>query len=194
MKVFVVRHGETAWNKEKKLCGRFDIDLDETGRSQVREVAGKLQREQGANRIRHIVASPLRRARETAGIIADALGLSFETDGRIAERGFGDCEGSPFDDPNYVSSRREPFMRLPGGGESLCDMAARIYPFLDELPRRFPDGGNVLLVCHGAMSKIVRTYFMSLTTEEYFSYPIPNCCVWEYDMKDARSCMKDLRK
>jgi broad specificity phosphatase PhoE len=89
-RILLVRHGETDWNIEGLVQGRSDLPLNERGREQAHAVAGAL----GGRGIRRIVSSPLRRAMQTAGIIAAALGLDrFDVDADLVEQAFGRAEG-----------------------------------------------------------------------------------------------------
>lgn len=90
MRIALVRHGQTSWNVADLLQGSSDIPLNDTGRAQAREAAGLLA---GAH-WDAIVTSPLVRAVETAGIIADALDLARpETSIGLVERDYGEAEG-----------------------------------------------------------------------------------------------------
>ena len=66
MKIFIVRHGQTEWNKMHKVCGIAEADLSDEGRKQAVELAIRLKSEQEKNKIEVILVSPLRRARDTA--------------------------------------------------------------------------------------------------------------------------------
>ena len=85
MKLYVARHGQTAWNAERRICGRTDLELTEEGKKQAvvlaEQVAGK--------GIARILVSPLRRAQQTAGFIAEKLNLPLETEPRLIEQCYG---------------------------------------------------------------------------------------------------------
>lgn len=182
MKLFVVRHGETMNNKENRISGIVDVPLDGTGRRQAEELAARLALQQPENRIRHIISSNLVRAKETADVIAAALGLPVVVDPRFHEVSFGTDEGTLFPDRPYQSRKDEPFARFPGG-ESLVDAAVRIYPALDDIRATYRD--NVLLVCHGMMGRVVATYFRSFTIAEFKGNIMPNCSLVGYNMDAA---------
>ncbi|MBL4786890.1 MAG: histidine phosphatase family protein [Cohaesibacteraceae bacterium] len=86
---FILRHGQTAWNKESRLQGQTEVSLDSTGRQQAGDAAQLLVDQN----IRLIVSSPLSRALDTANIIADVLNIPVKTDAAFIERGFGALEG-----------------------------------------------------------------------------------------------------
>jgi len=90
-RIVVVRHGETEWNRERRIQGRTEVPLNETGRDQSREVAGQLA---DAGDWSRIITSPLGRAVETGKIVAEVLGLEFAgTDESLIERNYGEAEG-----------------------------------------------------------------------------------------------------
>jgi broad specificity phosphatase PhoE len=89
---FLLRHGQTDWNLAQRLQGLTDIALNETGRSQARVAAERLL----GHGIDKIIASPLSRARETAQIVGETLGLEPILDARLVERNFGLFEGKDF--------------------------------------------------------------------------------------------------
>ena len=88
--LFLARHGETAWNLEQRWQGQTDVDLNDTGRAQAAALAARL----AAHRITRVIASDLRRARETAEIVARGLGKGgVLLDPGLRERGYGVFEG-----------------------------------------------------------------------------------------------------
>ena len=95
MKIYLFRHGETAWNKERRLQGQSDIPLNEFGRELAMKTAEVLK-EIPFDRA---FASPLSRAAETARIIMGERDIPFMTDKRLMEMHFGSYEGDAFDPP-----------------------------------------------------------------------------------------------
>jgi 2,3-bisphosphoglycerate-dependent phosphoglycerate mutase len=87
--LFLFRHGETDWNREGRLQGHTDVPLNETGIGQARLLGEKLR----AHRLEAIVSSDLERARTTAQIVADALGIPLWTDPGLRETNVGAAEG-----------------------------------------------------------------------------------------------------
>jgi probable phosphoglycerate mutase len=95
--LYVIRHGQTDWNAERRLQGQKDIDLNEIGRAQARQ-NGKLLADILGDEIPafDFVASPLARTRETMEILRAAMGVppqTYRTDERLVEVSFGDWEG-----------------------------------------------------------------------------------------------------
>ena len=85
MKLYVTRHGQTAWNRENIVCGVTDLPLDETGMEQARETARKLK----DTPIDRVIVSPLLRARQTAALICEGRDLPVMIDPRIKEQNYG---------------------------------------------------------------------------------------------------------
>ena len=179
MKIFIVRHGQTEWNKMHKVCGIAEADLSDEGRKQAVELAIRLKSEQEKNKIEVILVSPLRRARDTAEPIEKALGLKAEVVEDLHEMDFGTFDGKDWYDPEFRSLKDEPFMRFPGG-ESVVDAARRAYNLMDRIRSEYSQ--NVLLVCHASLIRIIDTYFNSRTFSEYREFSPSNCSLLEYEV------------
>lgn len=178
MELYVARHGETEWNAAERLCGRTDLPLNETGKAQAVALAETLASE--AHSIERIIASPMTRAQQTAHIIAERLGVPVETDGRLIEQNYGVYEGGSIQNPDFVINRQQFAYRYPNG-ESMMQVAYRVYGFLDELKRR--DGlQRVLLVSHGGTCRVLHTYFEDETNEEFSRWRMKNAEVRRYTL------------
>lgn len=175
MKLYVARHGQTQWNVENKVCGVTDVPLTEVGMAQAKALAA----EAAKYPIDVIIASPLIRARQTAQAVADALGLPITVDDRLHEQRYGIFEGKDRKDPDFLANKRKFVTRYPGG-ESMFDLAYRVYDLLNEIKITYPDK-NVLLVCHGGVFRVIHTYFHDMTNDEYFHHSAPNAKLVEYE-------------
>lgn len=142
-----VRHGRTAANKAGLLLGRADPPLDELGREQAAKVAAALANERSP--VGAVVTSPLRRARETAELIAAAVGVPVEIEERLIEMDYGEWDEQPFSSiPVDVSTRwREDVTFAPPGGESLEALGARVAGGVVDLISR-ATGGTIVAVSH----------------------------------------------
>ncbi|HEU4807784.1 MAG TPA: histidine phosphatase family protein [Homoserinimonas sp.] len=145
--LYLVRHGETDWNRARRIQGTTDIQLNETGREQARATGRLLAR-------RHwdgIVTSPLSRAAETARIIAEELGLPEPTIlDALAERNYGEAEGLTGD---------ELLTRFPGdtpvaGREPRSAVADRVMPTLVDLAEQDAER-SIIVVSHGGVIRTV---------------------------------------
>lgn len=139
--LFLVRHGETEWNRLRRIQGRTDIPLNDTGRRQARATGRLLRR----RRWDAVYSSPLNRAFETASIIADEVGLGApETVDALVERDYGAAEGLTFAEID----RRYPAGTSVPGRESRGHVADRVVPTLLQIAHRHPNG-SVIVVSHG---------------------------------------------
>lgn len=138
MTLVLVRHGETRWNAERRMQGRTDNPLSATGRAQARATAVALE----GFVPQAVVASPLVRARQTAGVIAAHLGVAdVALDVDLVERDFGDAEGMPA----AMAVERWPAGDYPRG-EALADVADRGARALARL-----GGVDAIVVAHGVL-------------------------------------------
>jgi probable phosphoglycerate mutase len=148
--LIVIRHGETAWNREKRMQGTTDTQLSDVGRSQAQAVGRRL----AARSFGALYSSDLSRARDTAQAIAEHTGTTVVTDPRLQERRFGIFEGLtaaeiieryPEEHARFVS--RDPDYEVPGG-ESARGFARRCLGCLAEIASRHR-GAEVVVVTHG---------------------------------------------
>lgn len=174
-KLYFTRHGETVWNVENKICGMTDSPLTERGRAQARALGQKVKA--GGYAIDEILYSPLSRAADTALAIAEATGIPARPEPRLREQCFGRYEGTPRDGAEFKVSKTH-FADRYSGGESMLQLAQRIYDLLDEL--RADKSKTYLLVAHNGIARVVRSYFYDMTNEEYAAFGIRNCEFVEY--------------
>ena len=168
--IYVVRHGETEWNAANKILGRTDLPLNAKGMEQAQEIARLLK----DIKIEVFLCSPLCRTRQTADAISDETGIPYRIDDRLIEQDFGIFEGTDRFDAEYQKAKREYFTRYPDG-ESYFDMAGRVFPLIKEL-----EGKNALLVTHGGICRVIRSYFEDMGNEEFVRFSQGNCEVRIY--------------
>lgn len=147
MDIYLLRHGETDWNKMGRLQGHADTDLNERGRAQVAEAAEKLHRL--GVRMDVIVASPLKRAQESARIAAACL--DFPADNIVAEtllmeRSFGEAEGMTLAEADAKYADRQ----YPGM-ESREELIRRAGHAFQKITDAFQGAERILLAAHGAV-------------------------------------------
>lgn len=172
--LYFVRHGQTIWNVENKICGATDIELTELGHEQAIE-AGKIIKERGLQ-IDEILYSPLVRAKDTAMHISEITGIPVREEVRLKEQNFGKYESTPRNGQEFVMSKRQ-FATDYEGGESMMRLAQRIYNLLDEITDQ---DKTYMLVAHNGIARSVQSYFYNMTNEEYASFGVKNCEVREY--------------
>ena len=133
MKIILLRHGETIWNKESRLQGQRDIPLSDIGAEQIRTTGAHLAA--SGIHIDHILSSPLQRARKSAEIIAHALNYPIEnitSSTLFMERSFGECEGFTYGE----ALAKYPDGNYPGM-ETLEELYARAQAAIDYLGKNY---------------------------------------------------------
>ena len=127
MRLFLVRHGRTQWNKEEIFRGRADIPLDEVGRKEAERVADRLQGED----IGLVLSSPLSRAREMAEVIAKGCGAPLEVREGLIDLDFGEWQGLSHQEVKerypelYRRWKERPHEVIFPGGEDLEEVKRR---------------------------------------------------------------------
>lgn len=174
---YFVRHGQTIWNVENKICGATDIALTEYGHQQAIET-GKNILEQGIH-ADEILYSPLIRAAETARHISEMTGIPTRMEPRLIEQNFGKWESTPRDGADFKKAK-EDFACSYEGGESMLRLAQRIYNLLDDI-REEADRKTYILVAHNGIARVVQSYFSDMTNAEYAAWGVKNCAVIRYD-------------
>ncbi|MBP5727226.1 MAG: histidine phosphatase family protein [Clostridia bacterium] len=172
--LYVVRHGETVWNVENKICGTTDSPLTEKGHLQAAETGEKI-REKGIC-ADLILYSPLSRAKETACHIADITGIPMREEPRLVEQCFGKYESTPRNSEEFRNAKKQ-FLNCYEGGESMFRLAQRIYNLLDALKK---DGRDYILVAHNGIARVVESYFREMTNDEYAAFGLKNGEIREY--------------
>ena len=167
--VYLVRHGQTAWNKEEIFRGRTDVPLDETGLKQA-ELAAEYFREM---EIGAIYSSPLSRALQTGQKIAQFHNLKVQPLSGIIDMSFGDWEGRQHqeirekDNKTYRQWVEEPHLvRLPGG-EGLDDVRVRTMAALEEVIRKHPEK-TLVLVSHRVICKVLICAILGLDNSHFW--------------------------
>ena len=172
--ILLARHGETAENKERRFQGQKDVPLNDTGREQAR-VLGERAKAEG---LAAVYTSPLVRARETAEIVAAALGLEPRADDRLKEVDVGDWQDRlkddvERDDPDGWRAFREAGdeFRFPGG-ESFAEQQERVIAALVDVTQR----GELpaLVVCHRGVVRCALAHTHQRGLGTYHDWRVPN--------------------
>lgn len=170
--LFLIRHGETPWTKEKRFQGRTDTELTPRGKKQAAALGRRLK----DSGIDILYASPLKRAAESARIISKSLRRKIVSDKRLCELSFGEWEGkSPAQLLVEKKSRYREWCRgrlvSPKGGESLKAFRGRVGSFYREIVRRHP-GKRIAIVTHGGPVKIFIYEALRLPYRSLWSFRI----------------------
>jgi broad specificity phosphatase PhoE len=182
--IVLVRHGETDWNRERRFQGHADTPLNEAGRLQAHELA-ELLRHEGASAI---YTSPLRRASETARIVAERIGLDAQAHEALREIDVGDWQGLTVDDVRTRFPERADVAWHAGwpNGETYDELAARVIPALYELGRRHA-GERVLGITHAGPIRAALSAATGLSHEESRARigPLANCAVFRFAVREG---------
>lgn len=189
MKLYLVRHGETDWNRVRRLQGAADIPLNAYGR-ELAAITAKALEDVPFDRV---FCSPLSRARETAEILTGDRDLSIQTDERLKEISFGVGEGedilrikeTPADPIYKFFYAPEQYVPLEGG-ETFGDVYRRTGAFLRE--KILPLEGiceNVLIVAHGVANRSILNPAAGIPMERFWQIPLMNCTVSVLEIKDG---------
>lgn len=175
--IFTMRHGQTDWNVARKLQGKTDIPLNDTGRQMAVDARKKLK---------GIVfdvcyCSPLSRARETAQLVLEGTGVPIIEDERLSEMGFGEYEGieRSFDYPdcpvNVLFLQPELYV-ADRGAESFEELRARTDSFMEEIAEPLHAmGKNVLIVAHGGTNCSIIGRIRKTALKDYWNNLTGNC-------------------
>lgn len=173
--IFLIRHGQTEFNVQRRLQGRMDSPLTDLGVAQARRMGETLRGVVGPEGLT-VISSPLGRARRTAEIVCETLGLdcAIELDPRLAEIDVGDWEGLNGEEIETVTpgARTAPGWLLNApGGETWETASARVAGWLDEHDVR--DGARRLVVSHGITGRILRALYEREDPAGLWSTPSP---------------------
>ncbi|MGB9723729.1 MAG: histidine phosphatase family protein [Chloroflexia bacterium] len=163
--LIIVRHGRTAWNQEVRFRGRTDLPLDEVGLRQAQAAARAVRSRWPA--VAALYTSPLQRARQTAGPIAEALGLAAQPREELLDVDYGEWTGlSPAEaqerDPErYRLWRTAPQELQFPQGESLLQVQSRLQALLEHLLQEYA-GRTVVLVGHLVVNRVLLCTLLGL--------------------------------
>ena len=180
MRCCFVRHGETAWNSERRLQGHQDIPLNALGLAQAEATARHLLAWHTKKPFAAIMTSDLQRARQTADAIGEALKLPVQRLACLRERHYADFEGKTpaeaalFNALAYAALvARDDLTDSPGNAEPLAAMVARIETCLERLAQNYADQ-SVVLVTHGGVLDVLYRRAMGRDLAGPRDAPIPN--------------------
>ena len=175
LRVYLIRHGETAWNAQGRIQGHLDSPLNEEGMAQALLLGERLS----AVRFDHFYSSDLGRALRTAQPIADRTGRQPVASERLRERRLGvfqgltgvECERTHPQD--YLRFHgREPDHAVPGG-ESIRELYRRVSSCFEELAAQHP-GERILVVTHGGVLDALYRHVTGTPLERVRDFPIYN--------------------
>ncbi len=176
-KLYIVRHGQTDWNVKKLLQGSTDIELNEMGIKQAKELSKKLDLSQ----IDICFCSPLKRARQTANILLqDKVKVIY--DDMIVERGFGNYEGKPINFDLIVPQWNYKLNDNSNNIESIQDCLLRAKKFIDKVKENYPNKA-ILIISHGSFIKALHFNLIGYNENtDFLSFNPENSVLYEYEI------------
>lgn len=187
IQVCAIRHGETDWNKERRIQGQTDIPLSDTGRAQALAMAYDAAR----HAFSAIYSSDLRRARDTAEVLAQREGLTVTMLAALRERNYGIFEGIikekaglRYPAANVLYLARDPYYDFEGG-ESLLNFTQRVLAVFDSL-RKHHMGQCIAVVCHAGVLDVLYRHATDRPLDSERDFAIPHCALNWFSHDGAR--------
>lgn len=190
MIIYLIRHGETDWNKEYRYQGQVDIPLNEYGI----ELAKKTSEALKDIPFEAAFSSPLGRAVETAKLMLRDRKIPFQTDERLLEMNFGVCEGTIVlphmkEDPTnpLYYFRKEPARYLPPkNAESFAELYRRSASFMQECILPLENKYHcILIVGHGALNRSILNPIANIPIADFWRISLGNCAVSQIALENG---------
>ena len=185
--LYIVRHGQTEWNVEGRMQGRYDSPLTQQGREQARANGALIKTLGGVDQL---LVSPSGRTTETAYLINSYAQAPLDFADELMERDCGEWSGLTIDEieeryPQAWAAREsDPFWYKPPEGENLNDMGLRVESLLSSLSHLGVP--RIALVTHGVMSKVILKFFLALGEVECVRVRHPNDLVYRLTFHPER--------
>jgi broad specificity phosphatase PhoE len=177
-RLLLVRHGESTWNAARRTQGQCDPPLSDRGLAQARGVAGRL----AGRRIEGFYSSDLVRARHTADVIGEAMGIEPVLEPGLREVALGAWEGRTREElkegfpEHWARWTREPSWDVVPGGEGEARFTRRVTGTLRRLRERHPNG-DVVCVTHGGVIQVALLDVLGRPGRGFFHFVIENCSI-----------------
>lgn len=189
LRLYMMRHGETVWNTERRYQGMTDIELSQTGIKQAECAEKRFENIE----IDKIYCSPLKRAMATAKPIAEAKKLDIIPEENFREIHFGEWEGMTVPElkakygDTYMNFIKNPHLYNFPGEENISNVINRLKPSLDRIIEN--ESGNILIVSHGGIIRLMIIYIMGLDNSWFTKMWINNTAISIIEIKDDRRLM-----
>jgi len=168
LKIYLLRHGETAFSQSGAYCGSLDPELTAEGSLMAQAFADSYR----STFWTEVYVSPMKRAIATAQPLCTAVGLPMQTRDGLREISYGTWEGRTQEDvkqhheQDYLRWLTEPAWNSPTGGETAVQIANRALPIITEIEAKYKDG-NILVVSHKATIRIILCSLMGIDLGRY---------------------------
>ena len=192
VKIMLVRHGETDWNREEVFRGRIDVELNDNGREQASALAEATR----AFQIGAVYSSPLSRSLETARIIAEAHDLDVKIAHGFVDFHYGEWQGLKHQEVKekfpelYLKWHDSPHMVQIPGGESLDDVRQRSLKELEKIVAEH-ESRMAMIVSHRVVNKVLLCAIMGLDNSRFWRIRQSNCClnIFECSQDEYTICL-----
>lgn len=184
MRVYILRHGQTDLNRERRVQGHLNVELNETGIRQAKELA-EVIREKGLHFDR-VYSSPLKRALDTCQIVTGRSLEEIRIDERLKEFNFAELEGSKYTE---LPGTAQTFFTAPerfkpmGEGETFPELIDRVMDFLEDLKK--VDAETVLLTSHGTAIHAMLLALEHKELKDFWNEDVHNCDLIPLDLVDG---------
>ncbi len=190
--IYLIRHGETYWNREQRLQGQLDSDLTDEGIRQVKSIAGKLN----GICFDAIYSSDLKRAMHTADIIStNIINLPVVCDERLRERNFGVFQGytwaeiaKKYPAEAALEMSGDPMNQVPGG-ESKFQLLTRAINFFSDIITKH-DGKKILVISHGGIINVWTKHVLQIPLEKPRRFSLDNAAVNIFEFNNGNWFIK----
>lgn len=193
MKLIILRHGETTWNKSGKIQGqKHDSKLTKVGESQVRDIIKKLKNIE----INHIYSSPMKRCSLIGKIISKNIKTPFTVDKHLKQKNWGKLEGmtrteigNQFPESGYgkqgkTADPKKKYAFIPPDGESWPQVQKRVNTFLKQIfLKHSKKNDTIVLIIHNAIYRVIVSYLAG----------IKNCCIFKKSIRPLKLQVINIR-
>ena len=186
VKIILIRHGETDWNREQIFRGRIDVALNEVGLAQ----AGAVKESLKDVKIDRIYSSPLSRAFKTASVLGESRSLEVEKEKGFIDIDFGKWQGLSHEKVKeehnnlYETWLAEPHKVVFPEGESLEDVCKRSMEALEKIIKNHP-GETLAIVSHRVLNKVLLCAILGLKLSRFWYIKQDTCAINRFEYKDG---------
>lgn len=184
--VYFARHGQTEFNKQKRLQGWKDSPLSDAGKEHSREMGRALK----GKSFTPVWVSPLGRAIQTAEIMQEFIGFEYETNDDLREVSFGDWEGNTLPEidekfPGMWEERQNnKWSYIPPGGESNEHAQERAIRMANQI-RKCEPGSQVLIIAHFAINRLILSQFMDIEPSDTMRMNVPHGIIYRLHLNGS---------
>jgi broad specificity phosphatase PhoE len=189
--LLIVRHGQTAWNKDLHFRGRADLTLDETGLHQAEAVGRRIAAEfQPAV----VLSSPLQRARQTAEVIARNLNLTVQPESKLVDIDYGEFTGlSPAEAEAKFQEFYRAWLNVPHivrfpQGESLDDVRSRLTDLVRQVTELYPNQ-QVVLVSHQIVCQVFLCALLGIHNGHFSHFRVDTGSLTVFELDQGRATL-----